>query len=64
MFQARRTATTKVPNYDTVSSGILRKLGSVKGRVVKGGLGSRQWGRRSLLFGMALTHSPKDRSKH
>lgn len=50
MFQARRTATTKVPSYDTVSSGVFRKLGSVKGRVVKGRLGSRQ-GLRNLAFG-------------
>lgn len=49
MFEAR-TTTTQVPNYDTVSSGIFRKLESVKGRVVKGRLGSRQ-GLRNLAFG-------------
>lgn len=42
VFQARRTACTKVPSYDTVSSGIFRKLEIVKGRVVEGRLENRQ----------------------
>ena len=50
MCQTRRAATTKIPSYDTVSSGVFRKLGSVKGRVVKGRLASRQ-GLRNLAFG-------------
>ena len=40
-FQSR-TAHTKVPSYDSASSGIFRKLESIKGRVVKVRLGSRQ----------------------